>query len=409
MMHFPFPLIRHLDEVLPSIRDREEFVVKRDPASGIIVLNYLFQTPETFPDPKSFEDRVEQNMAAMRHECRGITFDAKSGDLLVRKYAKFMNVGQTDGYAANRIDWTRQHWILEKLDGSMLTPFVRRDGVREWHTKMGATPVATPVAQFVASSGLAYDRFCDMVREQGKTPIFEWCSRRQRIVIDYPDEMLVLTAIRDNLTGEYTVHPEMVALAGAYGIPAVKALDARVDDVQAFLRDAKNLRDSEGFVVRFDDGSMCKVKGEWYCAIHGTHDKCQFEKDVLALILNDQIDDAKPFMNPDLLTAVDNYTAEMFAGIAAAAQRFEQTVARGREMVGDDKKRFAMEVVNTPDVPSLERGLLFQVWDGRNAVEVVKNLLRKHTGTHTKVEEIRPLIGSARWERHYLNPVGVDD
>jgi hypothetical protein len=52
--------------------------------------------------------------------------------------------------------------------------------------------------------GTAIRDFCyDCVIDGDMTPIFEWCSRNQRIVVDYPEDMLVLTAVRDNIEGVY--------------------------------------------------------------------------------------------------------------------------------------------------------------------------------------------------------------
>jgi T4 RnlA family RNA ligase len=326
--------------------------------------------------------------------------------IVSRKFHKFHNVNERPEYLGQNIDWTRPHWILDKLDGSMLTPFVRKDGNREWHTKMGATDVATPVNAFVRGSSIAYDKFTDMIREMGSTPMFEWCSNKQRIVIDHPVDKLILTAIRNNLTGKYVSYPDMKLLAEKYGVPVVKALDSRVDDVQLFLNDTKNLLDAEGYVVRFEDGSMCKSKGDWYCTIHKTHDLMKFEKDIWHLILSDLIDDAKPNMKPEFLESVTNFEAEMFSGINDTAKRLNDVVTQSKEALGNDKKRFALEVV--PGMQTLERSILFQIWDGKNPVEVVKKLLLSSTGTQNKVNEVRHLAGGVSWDA-FNTSVPMDD
>jgi tRNA splicing ligase len=179
-MHYQFPKVSHIDPFLKAIDGSDEFIVKRD----------------------SVSDSQEAYNAALRRECRGIEFDIETGDLVTRKYAKFFNVNQTPETQMHAIDWSQPHWILEKLDGSMITPFRKNDGNIQWHTKMGYTEVSLPVNKFVETHP-EYIKFAHYCIDNGWTPIFEWCSRQQKIVIDYPEEKLILTAIRDNVSGEY--------------------------------------------------------------------------------------------------------------------------------------------------------------------------------------------------------------
>lgn len=37
--------------------------------------------------------------------------------------------------------------------------------------------------------------------DEDYTPIFEWCSPRSRIVLDYETDLMVLTGLRSNATG----------------------------------------------------------------------------------------------------------------------------------------------------------------------------------------------------------------
>jgi hypothetical protein len=46
-----------------------------------------------------------------------------------------------------------------------------------------------------------YVSFSKVWMDQDYTPIFEWCSPRNKIVLAYEQDLLVLTAIRHNRTG----------------------------------------------------------------------------------------------------------------------------------------------------------------------------------------------------------------
>ena len=198
-MNYAFPIIEHLDDVRPAIAGRDEFIIaERD--WGYVV-NYMVAMADTFPEVKtsggSAKMREEANRhKAIRRECRGLLFD-KDGKIMARRLHKFFNINERDETQFSEIDWNQPHVILEKLDGSMVTPVVTDSGIR-WGTKMGITDVSMGAEEFVARNP-HYAKFAADMIKQGLTPIFEWCSRKQRIVVDYPEDRLVLIAIRRNV------------------------------------------------------------------------------------------------------------------------------------------------------------------------------------------------------------------
>jgi RNA ligase len=125
------------------------------------------------------------------------------------------------------VDLSRDHNILEKLDGSMIAPFMV-NGEIIWGTKMGATEVAKPVEEFIATHP-NYRRFAELELLRGYTPIFEWCSRKQRIVLDYKEDQLVLTAMRDMKTGKYVSRYLMLLTADLFCIPVVRVFAPQTD------------------------------------------------------------------------------------------------------------------------------------------------------------------------------------
>jgi RNA ligase len=190
-MRYQFPYIGHINDVLPAIQDSPEFIVaERD---HFTVVNYMVAHPETFPE-------VTDVNSAIRRELRGIIF-GKDGKVISRRLHKFFNVNERDETQQHLIDLSQPHVILEKLDGSMVTPIPVGDHLR-WGTKMGITDVSMGAEAFVAAHP-EYAEFAKWCQENNYTPIFEWVSRKQRIVIDYPEDNLILIAVRNNTTGEY--------------------------------------------------------------------------------------------------------------------------------------------------------------------------------------------------------------
>jgi hypothetical protein len=195
------------------------------------------------------------------------------------------------------------------------------------------------------------------------------------------------------------------SLANHFQIPYVKALEANSENIQEFLADAKNLENAEGYVIRFHNGHQVKIKGEWYCQIHNTKDAIGFEKNVWAIILDERMDDLKPFMDESDRAAVDNFMNEFEQEVAKTAHRLAAYVEQAKAKFGDNKKLFAMEVMPSKDIVSYEKGLLFSIWDDKNPIEVVLNCLKKYVGTKTKIDEIRPLVGGISWNRYFKETI----
>ena len=189
---FNFVHIYHIDDVRHAISENF-FLAERD--WGYVINYYMNAFPE-IKDDMSDEDK---ELEYFRREFRGIKFD-KQGHLIARPFHKFFNWGEKEAEMAH-FDFNQPFVIMDKLDGSMMHP-MRVDGKILWCSKMGPTDVAEQVARFVEAHP-AYIKLADDLVAQGYTPIFEWVSRQQRIVVDYPVDNLILTAVRNMKTGEY--------------------------------------------------------------------------------------------------------------------------------------------------------------------------------------------------------------
>lgn len=366
-MMYSFPHITHIDDVLPAIKDSPEFIVAQK--DGYQVVNYVVATHDTFPDVlvngEAFvsgqsvgEYSGQLGFAAIRRECRGLVFDPE-GKLIGRRYHKFFNVNERDETAIHAIDWSRPHVILEKLDGSMVSPcFVH--GHLRWMTKMGITDTSMEAEAFVASRLSDYAELASHYLKNGFTPVFEWCSNKNRIVLDYPEDRLVLTAMREVHSGNYLLQDALERIGERYGIEVVKAYDVSSSKHPSHIIDmVRAAEDAEGVVVRFDDGHMVKIKSDWYVRIHKIKSLLGNERDVVSLILNNQLDDMLPVLPREDVERVEKFEVGLMEQIRLSAWTVYQTVKQNRETM--DRKTFALNYAPTFD-PML-RGLVFQFWD----------------------------------------------
>lgn len=90
---------------------------------------------------------------------KGLVF-RKDGTLLCRRLHKFFNIGEMPGESSLEcIDFGQPFVATEKLDGSMICPFVT-GGVLRMATRMGVTDTAIASEAFIAKSGVDYNGFC---------------------------------------------------------------------------------------------------------------------------------------------------------------------------------------------------------------------------------------------------------
>lgn len=388
-MIYEFPMIQHLDDVLDAIKDSPEFIVVQK--DGYQVVNYVVMSEETFPAVNvaggSAEMRKERALRArLRRECRGLIFDME-GKIINRRYHKFFNVNERDETAAHRLNWSAPHVILEKLDGSMVSPCVVDGNVR-WMTKMGITDTSMEAEVFVAQHP-DYVELAERYLSHGMTPIFEWCSNKNRIVIDYPEDRLVLTGMRDNLRGTYLLHDALEALGERYGIPVVQAWDSRIthDVLAKIVRQSENI---EGVVVRFDDGHMVKIKSDWYVRIHKVKSLLENEREVVGLALRNELDDLYPVLAPEDVVKVKSFVTALDVVLEDIANDIAKAIAYCKD-VYKSKKEFAL--VKAADYTPLTRSMIFRHFDAPPEPFVVYqelvDLILKNSLTNTAYRKVK--------------------
>lgn len=363
------PTINHLDDVLPSIAGRSEFVhAQRD---GYSVIDYNFALADSFDDP-------------MRLECRGIKF-ASDGSILARPLHKFFNINERENTQAHALDFNQSHTITEKMDGSMIHPAIVNGGL-VFMTRMGRTDHAIKAERHITED---IDIVCRNMCAMGLTPIFEWTAPDNRIVVRYPDSRLTLLAVRDMLTGDYHSCGDLEGWSQDMGIDPVRSYPSDWNTGPDFLAFARAVQGKEGFVLRFADGTWVKAKGEDYVLKHKAKDSILQEKNVLALVLRGELDDVLPLLEQEDRTAAETYRDTVMAGVSTTASRLQHFVAANDNL---DQKKFAVEAV--PTLPVAMRGLAFQVRRGLPANDVVLGALEKAVGSQTSVDEARHLHGA---------------
>ncbi len=368
-------VIEHLDDVLPHIQ----------PDMGIIhsvhqdysVVNYVFSVDDTFNTP-------------LARECRGLKF-APDGTLIARSFHKFFNLGEKR--PPKEEPWDAAHVVLDKLDGSMIHPamvagdmvFMTRMGLSAQSKK--AWDMATPEVRALSRNML----------DAGYTPIFEFTSPDNRIVVAYEVPELTLLAIRKTRTGAYMPQAEVERIGQQHSVAVAGSLGA-VEDVANFWTDARSLEGVEGYVVAFEDGHRVKIKADAYVLRHKALAGLEYEKNLLAWVATDAVDDVLPLLTPGAAETVRDYQAQVMNAVSRWEAEIDGYVAENAHL---PRKDFAAKTKEA--IPERLQPVAFQALDGKPPRKALLNILERASGSDTKVASIRPLFGM-NW-----TPVKIDD
>lgn len=416
-MHYEFPHMTDINEVRRAIANANQRVqttcfVERDKSDeGYIVFDYVVSVQGLFPDLTG-DEAIDRELKIIR-ECRGLIFDAKTGQVLARGFHKFFNVNERPETMDYRLDLAKPHVIIDKLDGSMLRPVRPFDKRGEndpihWGTMMGWTPIAALVDNYVNASPLGYKRLVKHCEVLNKTPIFEWCSRKQPIVIDYPVDNLVLTAIRDNVTGAYTAWTHLHELGNLFNVPVVQAFASEIKDLAEFIAEVRAVKNAEGCIIRWADGHMTKLKGDEYCFLHRGKEALQFEKDVVQMVVNKKVDDFLPALDANDSAALTKYQEDFHKGLELYADVIQKRVDGLREKY-PTKKDFFVSYVKTDafEGADFEQNFYSKAYEGVNVKESILRLIELYMYSGPRIEMIRHLWGGATWF-DYRKPVDLE-
>lgn len=387
-MHYTFPPIEHIDQVRAAIAGADEFFEAG--RSDHIIFDYRFVTSTSFPDVEPARDAALAKMAALRREARGLIFERSSGRVLGRRFHKFFNLGERDETRPDRVDLGRPHVMLEKLDGSMVSP-IRPGGRLTWVTMLGATDVAAGAARFAADRP-QFTRLAQELLSAGANPIFEWCSPYNRVVVEHGEPVLTLLAIRDLVAGTYWPFNTVRETAVRAGVPVVTAWEGLEPDPRTLTQQLGPVTGREGIVLRFDDGHMLKLKTPWYVRIHGVLERLSREPDAVEILLSGNMDDVMPFLTMGDAQALRTFAAELDAGLAATAERLKQKLAE-MQARWPSRKEIALALGKDLDAP-----FIFRMMGGADALALLRDHVLRECQSATRLDAARRLFGT-RWTR----------
>ena len=229
---------------------------------------------------KFFFSSIDQNMHPSRKPnwslqlrvCRGLVFDLNTCEVVSFPYEKIFNTGEYfDGEVKNLAKKMETQGFVasEKIDGILIQVFYDKysKGLRfatrgqfDEDDKGYIETAANIVSQNGRNSKLK-KYLCES--ERPYSAMFELVDPKYRVVVKYDKSDLVLHGIRNLEDYSMIGFKEVQSIAKSMGFNAPDAPRFNnFEELYTFQQTASD--DVEGFVLRFDDGSMVKVKTEAY-------------------------------------------------------------------------------------------------------------------------------------------------
>ncbi len=305
--------------------------------------------------------------------CRGLVVEDTTGRVVAWPFPKFFNYSEhMNGkpYAPPLPDLPFE--VSEKIDGSLGIIFHYAD---RWHVATKGSFVSDQ-AKWAQAWLEAHDH--DLYLTPGFTYLVEILYAENRIVTEVKEDTLVLLAAFT--PGGTEVHPTVFQngwmalggrLVGTFTAPSVESIAACAAENRHFVVDLPLTgTQTEGWVIRFQDGTRVKIKLEDYVRLHGVLTRTNartiwevlsFGGDISSLleVVPDEFADW-------VRETVDDLYHRHAVWVACARADFSKLVH-----LRDDRKAFALGAQ-----PSPYRAALFRMLDGRDITELAWKAVR---------------------------------
>lgn len=355
-----------------EVKKREEYVIggllRKDMTDDGELAVY------TYTDQTTFErawDKITLNS-------RGHVYNVRTGERVACLFSKFFNLNERD-CRYEVLPWDKPYEVYEKMDG-WIGGLFRHKG-KFWVSTRGSfhSDGSKWASSFIQHKDLSF--LPDEV-----TLVFEIITPEQKIILDYKGERtLYVLAAFNRHTGEEYQREQVEIWAKEAGLPIVEI--HRSMTIQDCLKMKDELKDREGFVIRFHDGKRVKVKTEWYCAIAKIMAnltpisvwECMGEGKVKQEYLRSIPEELKPL--------VDKYKNELESQFVKIRKILEITLIPLIEANKDSRKSFAMSLSKKT---AIIKKAAFSFYDRKEeAIEkIVMDLIYPKSNNLVNIEQI---------------------
>jgi RNA ligase len=176
-----------------------------------------------------------------------------------------------------------------------------------------------------------------------------------------------------------------------FNIPVVSTIEP-FESLGQLVAYTKTLEGAEGFIVAFDDGHKVKIKADQYVRIHKIVDRIVFDRNIVDLILNEEVDDVVPMLPQVQADRVREFEARFWVAFKQKENRLYGLRIAAQQSYEDDRKRIALEFI-----PTLEHKadvqFIFRMLDGHDLREGLLAHIHKSTSSNTRWDACAKWLG----------------
>src|SRR5690606_38246537 len=150
----------------------------------------------------------------------------------------------------------------------------------------------------------------------------------------------------------------------------------------------RDLKDTEGYVIRFATGKMTKIKCDWYVQIHKAKEAILQDRNIIELILDQKLDDIKPHLLQDDLDRLNEFESQVNSSVVHLSKRIYDIAKRNIE--NGDRKTFALG--EGTELNGSTRAIIFKLWDKLSeeyTLELVTDTIRNNIKTNSKWDSLK--------------------
>lgn len=296
------------------------------------IYNYRLSVYDSFVNPLGDNSINALNM-------RGITFVENThlnGSFYHRHYMlhKFFNLNENKDYLFDDLKNKEVDAIYNKLDGSLIQFILLPSNELIAKTQNSIISDQALAANNILYKDKVFKNELLKIQKEGYFLFFEYTAPNNRIVLFYDKPELRLIAVR-NKDGEYIdFHKDQ---RFRYFNKTVKYKNVSLTDI---YNHQKIMTDKEGFVVRFKDGTMVKLKTDWYFNAHKIKSSLESNLSVFQMVLNETIDDALSCVDDGLREFVNTKINKVIDYVSSSIIECEKQLKEKKSL---SRKEFALK------------------------------------------------------------------
>jgi hypothetical protein len=176
-----------------------------------------------------------------------------------------------------------------------------------------------------------------------------------------------------------------------FNIPLVDTIlpFTKIDSLIEFTRGLEN---AEGFVLALADGHRVKIKADQYVRIHKTIDRIVFDRNIVNLIINEEVDDVIPMLPSVQVERIREFELRFWRAFVSTEDRLAVYRTGCELMYQNDRKRIATEFVPTMEHKT-DAQFIFCMLDGHDLRELLLQHIAKNITTNVKWDACAKWLG----------------